>query len=84
MSSRRTLEQALPITPWQQALRGLRALQTTSLCGRWGGVSKNRHEYAHAESGERRGEGGAFRGFRLPAFAKLPGPRGWGGGRGRS
>lgn len=40
MSSRRTLEQALPIIPWQQALRGLRASQTTSLWGMEGGGQK--------------------------------------------
>lgn len=42
MSPRRTLEQALPITPWQQALRGLRASQTTSLWGGWGGTKTGR------------------------------------------
>lgn len=51
MSSRRTLEQALPIIPWQQALRGLRASQTTSLWGMEGGDKKQAHVRACGKGG---------------------------------
>lgn len=55
MSSRRTLEQALPIIPWQQALRGLRASQTTSLWGDGGGGQKTGTRTRMRKGGARKG-----------------------------
>lgn len=78
MSSRRTLEQALPITPWQQALRGLRALQTTSLCGRWGGVSKKQARVRACGKGGKEGRGGRFPRFPPPGLCKVTWPTGVG------
>lgn len=83
MSSRRTLEQALPITPWQQALRGLRALQTTSLVWavgwRGGGEQKQARVRACGDGGKE-GRGGRFPRFPPPGLCKLTWPTGVGWG----
>lgn len=72
MSSRRTLEQALPIIPWQQALRGLQASQTTSLWGMEGGDKKQAHVRACGKGG---GKGVVPR-FPPPRLCKVTWPTG--------